>query len=167
TFSLTLIAVPTVEEILKRENIDATCSETHKYLVITGGLAGGVLFIVTTASIIAVVFVLKCCRARSLAPKTRHVKYSVQTHLAIMDQHFSHVVTQASQILLMLFWKDETYEEPKFETTTNQAYNVVKENEGGTEDVGYTTPDTNYMNTVSLSKSAECIPSVEDSIYEN
>ena len=74
TFSLTLIAVPTVEEILKKENIDATCSETHKYLVITGGLAGGVLFVVTTASIIAVVFVLKCRRQRSLAPKTRHVK---------------------------------------------------------------------------------------------
>ena len=57
--------------------------------------------------------------------------------------------------------------EPKFETTTNQAYNVFKGNEGGTEDGGYTTPDTNYMNTVFLSESAECIPSIEDSIYEN
>ena len=54
--------------------------------------------------------------------------------------------------------------EPKFETTTNQAYNVVKGNEGGTEDGGYTTPDTN---TVSLSKSAEFILSVEDANYEN
>ena len=73
-----MISVPTVEEILKRENIDTTCSETHNYLVLTGGLAGGVVFIVTTASIIAVVFVLKCCRQRALAPKTtRHVKWSI------------------------------------------------------------------------------------------
>jgi hypothetical protein len=116
-------------------------------LVLTGGLAGGVVFIVTTASIIAVVFVLKCCRQRALAPKTTSNTGFPDTTGVILE--------------------DETYEEPKFETTTNQAYNVVKGNEGGTEDGGYTTPDSNYMNTVSLSKSAECIPSVEDSIYEN
>ena len=56
--------------------------------------------------------------------------------------------------------------EPKFKTTANEAYNVVKEmeEEGGTGD-GYETPH-HHLDSV-LSTSTDVIASVEDSIYEN
>ena len=59
-----------------------------------------------------------------------------------------------------------TRREPKFKTTTNEAYNVVKEmEEGGGKDDGYETPH-HHLDSV-LSTSTDVIASVEDSIYEN
>ena len=58
-----------------------------------------------------------------------------------------------------------TRREPKFKTTANEAYNVMKEREeGGTGD-GYETPH-HHLDSV-LSTSTDVIASIEDSTYEN
>ena len=70
---LNSIAVPTVADILRAENIDTTCSQPKLITAVVGGVAGGVIFMVIIASIVViVVFVLRSHRQQlSATAKTR------------------------------------------------------------------------------------------------